>query len=70
LYSKQPALYAHLKASRLKRPGMLKSLFFRLFKHAWWPLAIANGRFLFLPKTIRYRLYSWIVTAHSTYKFE
>lgn len=44
-----------------------KRVFFRLFAFPFWINAVDSGKFKFLPKSIRYRLYNFIVTSNGVY---
>lgn len=68
LYRMYPQQYKHLLQTRLNQPDRLKSIFFSLFKSPVWVKGIEKGYFRVIPRKIRFKLYTWIITAHSAYK--
>lgn len=68
LYRLYPHRYEHLLQTRLNQPGKLKTFFFSLFQSPLWVKGIEKGYFSVLPRKMRFKLYTWIITAHSTYK--
>jgi glycosyltransferase involved in cell wall biosynthesis len=68
LYQLYPDRYSHLLQTRLNQPGKLNAIFFSFFKAPIWVKAVEDNYFRLLPKKLRYKLYTWIITTHSTYK--
>jgi len=68
LVKNDPGRNSHLLKTRLNKPTGTAKILFKIFKSNFWISAIEQNKLLFLPKEIRYKLYTWIITAHSTYK--
>ena len=66
LYASKPQIYNDVKKSYQYRPGFLKRLVYRFFATERWIrwLDHDNGKWL-LPRSIRYRIYSLIITSNT-----
>jgi GT2 family glycosyltransferase len=68
LVKKDPIKFHQLKSTRLKQPSVKSRMFFSMFKYKFWITAIEKNAFFFLPQSLRFKMYTWIITAHTTYK--
>lgn len=49
------------------KPEGIKAIVFKLFCHKWWIKALDKQRFAWLPQSLKYRIYDYIITANGVF---
>lgn len=64
----KPELYSDFNNHQFADPGLLKKVFFYAFSFSFWQYSMDHFNWLLVfPRFIRYKLYSYIITARSLY---
>lgn len=62
-----PKLLQHKSSISTVTPSGLKLLLFKLLCNKWWIEGVEKNKFIWLPQSIRFKLYDMIITANGTY---
>jgi len=63
----KPELYGATHKFAIHRPTGPKAVFFKTFCRRSWISSIDKQAWTFLPETLRYKLYDWVITANGSF---